>query len=314
MSFIQKIKYNYYLNNINGLIEDEKYDSIHEILDKFIDRDNSKNYPLIKTLIDDIISRENSESFFKKNLIWLNAFNNEDLNLVNQFLCEYFNQHDIDFSISNYHEDLFSISGKDISFADLVNNSYFYQFLLSRKNQNVFLRNQCAFFVSPQNKFFTHKYLSKSFIYIIKNPYHLFNDLKKKFSDKNLALNDLFNLDHSLSKIKFNSNYVEIVKESWKTNLNSWSDHIVNRDLRGLFLKFEDLKANPEEFLSSILLHFKELGLDITIDFKWINKFIDENQSFFVKNEEISLSQKEIKFIEKEISETLKTLKLNYTP
>ena len=81
-----------------------------------------------------------------------------------------------------------------------------------------------------------------------------------------------------------------------------------------MFLKFEDLKANPEEFLTSILLHFKELGLDITIDFKWINKFIDENQSFFIKNEEISLSHKEIKFIEKEISETLKTLKLNYTP
>ena len=66
MSFIQKIKYNYYLNNINGLIEDEKYDSIHEILDKFIDQDNLKNNQIVKTLIYDLISKENSESFFKK--------------------------------------------------------------------------------------------------------------------------------------------------------------------------------------------------------------------------------------------------------
>ena len=81
-----------------------------------------------------------------------------------------------------------------------------------------------------------------------------------------------------------------------------------------MFLKIEDLNANPEEFFSSILLHFKELGVDIGIDFKWINKFIDENQSFFNKNEEITLSNKEIKFIEKEIGETLKNLNLNYTP
>ena len=315
MSFIKKVKYNYYQNNLNNLKKTNNSQEIVIFLNSLAKNNPEIYEKLIEENIDDLFQAENLNEIFPKNLIWFSSFLSEDNNLIKSFLKFYLSNSE-NFTFDNYFEAMLNMHGHSLNFNQLVEKGYYLQNLISQKSPNPILFNSSAFFlIQKNNKLFTHSYLTKCFIYVVRNPYQIYRDLKLIYKDKDIAMNRLFNSDSQLDKFQTSSgSFLDYPQQSWHINLQSWADQKVLDDYNGLILKYEELANNPFDFFSTIILHLKDKGVNIEVKYDLIQKFVSNNQNLFKEENNIEISNKEIKQITNTISDILKDLELNYEP
>lgn len=318
MSFLSNVKYNYQKNSLIGLAKDSDKDKLKKFLN---DLGLSSRETKIKLIIECFAELEKIDEeahLFNNNLIWINGFHQKETELITFFLKFYLMQNkEFNFQISSYASSLTEIFNENISFDYLLNNSFAAQYLISIQQDYYFLTNHSAFFVSENAKrLFAHKNITNNYIYILRNPYDIYRDLKSETQNKDLALNLFLNSDGQYQKEADEDKkyYVEIPKKNWGTHLTSWADPTVKNDFNGLLLNYEEIFRDPLDFFASIVIHFKEKGLPISVDYELIKKFIDTNQKNFTQPIQSDLSNKEIKQINGVIGDFLQSNKLSYRP
>ena len=318
MSFLSNVKYNYQKNNLKGLAKDLNKDKLNKFLEVLELTSKKTKKELIIDCFPELLAVDEQVGFFKNNIVWINGFHQKEVKLIKFFLKFYLKDNDIfTHQISSYHSNLVDVFNKNVSFDYLLNNSYVAQYLISIQHDYSFLTNYSAFFVSKNAQgLFAHKNLTNNYVYILRNPYDIYKDLKRELQNKDLALNLFLNSDGQFHKEKDEDKkyYIEIPKKNWGTHLTSWADPIVKKDFNGLILSYEDIFIDPLDFFASIVIHYKEKGLPINVDYELIKKFIDSNQNYFTKPSPDDLSNKEIKQINGVIGEILQSNNLSYRP
>ena len=304
MSLLTNIKYQYNLRILKDILSTNNYPEFFEHLEKL--RKNNRLYVQLLLTLGNSAILDNKNDVFKSKILWLSSFSQEDTSYVSNFLSYYNRNTETSLGdVNQYEEKVISIL-KNISnierltFSDFVERSYLYQYLILSENDNPvkFLNNHLPFFSSQNNLNFSKSTLTNSYVYIIDNPYCVYQKIKNKFNgDKTIAQNSFLNLDNHSSFIKINDVDVEINKQGWHTHISSWTDSNVINSLKGKIILKKDLMQNSFDVLSSLILHFIQSGINIKMDYNLIKSFIDENppESDSI---EIDISRKEKKFID----------------
>ena len=108
-----------------------------------------------------------------------------------------------------------------------------------------FIKNKLPFFSSKNNFNFTKNTLTNSYIYIIDNPYNIYQKIKNHHNgEKSIPQNIFLNLDNQSSFTKINNVEVEINKQGWHTHALSWIDSNVINSLNGKVVLKKDLNEN----------------------------------------------------------------------
>ena len=311
MSLLTKIKYQYNSRILQDLFSSNEYSKFFKHLESHKD-----NIELYSQLLSDTCSTallKNEDDIFKSKIIWLSSFMSDDTKYVSNFLNFYVSTVGENFpEASLYEEKVVSILKKisdikNLNFVDFVDRSYLYQYLiLHEDNSSIkFIRNHLPFFSTPANLNFTKRTLTNSFIFIIDNPYSVYQKIKEiNQNDQNVARNVFLNLDNHSYFTHIDNVKVEMNKQGWHTNTSSWTDVNVINSLNGKVILKKDLEENTFESFSSIMLHFIQSGLKIKMDYNIIEDFIKKNPP--VKNPtQINISQKEKKFIDQYINKIL---------
>ena len=89
MSFLKKVKYNYYQNNLNDLKKTNNSQEIVIFLNSLAKHNPEIYEKLIEANIDDLFQAENLNEIFPKNLIWFSSFLAEDNDAIKSFLKFY---------------------------------------------------------------------------------------------------------------------------------------------------------------------------------------------------------------------------------
>ena len=304
MSLLTNIKYQYNLRILKDILSTNNYPEFFEHLEKL--RKNNRLYVQLLLTLGNSAILDNKTDVFKSKILWLSSFSQEDTSYVSNFLSYYNRNTETSLGdVNQYEEKVISIL-KNISnierltFSDFVERSYLYQYLILSENDNPvkFLNNHLPFFSSQNNLNFSKSTLTNSYVYIIDNPYYVYQKIKNKFNgDKTIAQNFFLNLDNHSSFIKINDVDVEINKQGWHTHISSWTDSNVINSLKGKIILKKDLMQNTFDVLSSLILHFIQSGINIKMDYNLIKSFVDENppESDSI---EIDISRKEKKFID----------------
>jgi len=206
---------------------------------------------------------------------------------------------------------------KNISFEDLVDNSYLYQYeMLKHVNikHKLILTNH-VFFEKLPNKFFTHYYLTQCFFYVIKNPIHVYANYRSKVGSQQSALNFLNGFtEKNQSSLDEEKVLIQNTTKDWSTNVLSWTNTNVINTFRGQIIKFEELISNPEQILAEVISHLIQAGMEIEIDYDLINNYINNNEDKFSKNVlgEIITSNQENKKLYREHGEVSKKFLYNF--
>ena len=317
MSVLTNIKYQYNLRILEDFLSTNSYSEFFDHLEKI--KSNHTLYLRLLLNLGNSAILNNTSDIFKSKIIWLSSFMKEDTIYISNFLNFYNKNLETNFSdIFQYEEKLITILNnfsviERINFSDFVEKSYVYQYLILHENTNPikFLKNHFPFFSTKNNFNFSKNTLTNSFIYIIENPYVVYQKLKNSSNDdKSLAQNIFLNLDNHSSFLKIDNANVEINKQGWHTHTSSWIDPNVINSLNGKIILKKDIISNTFEVLSSIILHFIQSGANIKMDYNLIKDFIDKNPP---DNNpiEIDVSQKEKKFIEKYIENIFNKFNFN---
>ncbi len=308
MSFLTNIKYQYNLRILEDFISTNNYYGFFDHLEK-LNRNQELYLKLLLNLGNSAILN-NTSDIFKSKIIWLSSFMHEDTSYISDFL-NYYNKN-TETSVGDifkYEEKLVTILNnisrvENLNFLDFVDRSYVYQYLILQENTYPlkFLRNQLPFFSTKNNLNFSKNSLTNSFIYIIENPYTVYQKIKNSLrGDKSLAQNIFLNLDDHSSFVKIDGVNVEINKQGWHTHTTSWANSNVTNSLNGKIILKKDLINDTFDVLSSIMLHFIQSGAKIKMDYNIIKSFIEQFPPE-TNAIEIDISQKEKKFIEKYIT------------
>jgi len=297
MSIISKIKLNYYNNLYQIYLNDQKYEDFTKLFEKNI-QEPSANAELLLKYTGQIIEMPEAEKIFNQNLSWINSYDVDDCHFVNSFINYYAGDNkDI---VDHYSKELnnHSVIKKlfsSISFSDFQKYSYFFQLLISRSNEfsNKFINASSAFFETSDGKMFTHPRLSSCYIYIIKNPIEIFKKLLHlNQNNQELALQKILNLDQKPAAIETDI-MIEEMQSDWATNVSSWTNQNVIDTFRGLIIKYEDLINDTYDTLVSIVFHLNEAGLNLKLDYKKIEYFLEKNNPLNLSyNNTISSSSK----------------------
>ncbi len=304
MSLINKINFQYKYRVLKDLVDTKRYEDFFDELGK-----TKKNHDVFSDLSSAFVSnliKENEKDIFGSKFVWLNSFIIEDLLYLNEFIIYYFNkqQKKVD-SIKMYQEEIAEVfknskNNKNISFDDLLDNSYLYQWLILQNSdqKNNFINNQMPFFSTKNNFNFTKPTLTYCFIMIIDNPYNVYQTIKNQNdNDIEKSRNIFLNLDNRSSYFNLEKVTVEINRQGWQTNSKSWIDPNVLNSLRGKIILKSELIENTYETLSSIIFHFIQSGIKIDINYEIIQEFI-KNNPVSLKKIEQNISVKEKKFLD----------------
>lgn len=304
MSLINKINFQYKYRVLKDLVDTKRYEDFFDELGK-----TKKNHDVFSDLSSAFVSnliKENEKDIFGSKFVWLNSFIIEDLLYLNEFIIYYFNkqQKKVD-PIKMYQEEIAEVfknskNNKNISFDDLLDNSYLYQWLILQNSdqKNNFINNQMPFFSTKNNFNFTKPTLTYCFIMIIDNPYNVYQTIKNQNdNDIEKSRNIFLNLDNRSSYFNLEKVTVEINRQGWQTNSKSWIDPNVLNSLRGKIILKSELIENTYETLSSIIFHFIQSGIKIDINYEIIQEFI-KNNPVSLKKIEQNISVKEKKFLD----------------
>ena len=305
----QKIKQRYKQNLLESYIKNNDLVSIKQTLksnfldSKKIDVQNLMNYLAFFT------SQQKYEDIFLKNLIWINGFEKEDYQYLSNFINEYFFAQEINFNKSKeYYLFLEEIadhySFNKIDFLEMSANNYVFQFFISENDPNKLkiINTSNVFFETDQKLYFTHYYLTKSFVYVTRNPYSLL----KKYKSRNLGDNSVNHLQGLLigeNSKKYYSKQERLIEEniqSWSVNNHSWSNINVINTFRGLVIKYENLESNTFDTLTQVVSHLIQSGINLKLDYSFIENYI-EKYPFPIHNyENTEISKQEKKLLDRD--------------
>lgn len=310
MSILNKIKYNYLVKLIDDHVASNDISALRNL---FISN-CSKNNQLFSELLKYFCSK------FKKNvvhdlhdrkIIWLVSFDKNDFRYIENFLNFYLDKNflnkfliqDYDFILAETLSSLKDQKETTISVDDFLNNSLFYQnlVLFHKRDHYKILTTNSAFFEYQKINHFCNSSTTSSFIHLLRSPYEIFLKNKNNTNSSEQALNNLFNYDERPYLNSLNNGYrVETLRKSWQVNTNSWLDPNVKSAFNGKLIKHENLISNTSDVLSEIVIHLKEVGLDLEINYDDINNFILNNK--FEEIELGTISKKDQKLIDRNIS------------
>ena len=320
--FLNKIKDKYYYNLLSTFIEKGDVYEIRSLLKKIFISNNKSDLNIFNSYIIKFLSEQKFEKLFNKNLIWVNSFENTSCRYINKFLVNILKHNEVSFiEPSKYVDELYNfIKTRNIykvDFEDLCNMSYVYQYFLSEKNEDIKILNSSAsFFETASNIYFTHYFLTRSYIYIIKNPYEIFqrNKLKNNSNNKINNMQELIAGETNDIHHKYeNDNYsVSENRQNWATNVSSWTNPNVIGTFRGFILKEEDLLSDPLQKLSEITSHLIQSGIELKLDYSYLQNYISENPVEIDRLENFNFSKKELKILDRDIGNVAD--KFDYKP
>ena len=144
MSFLNKFKYHYHFKHIDNLFEEKKFQEIFEYLNK-VRHEKKLFYDISLKYISNSINSFNQDISNKK-IVWINTFYDNDSEYLRLFLEYYiknFSNLEQDINSYKYEIDQIIQSNEVINFNTLVNQSYFFQWMIINEH-NV------KFILSPQ--------------------------------------------------------------------------------------------------------------------------------------------------------------------
>lgn len=317
MRFIDNFKYNYQKKYFLSVLNEKNETDLQKLIIHYLQTKNPLYYSLLSENIDPIQNIFENSNNITPNIIWLNSFDNLTNNILEKFLVYYFlhSSEQINYSFNSYVNEVvekLSVFKKslNITFADFVFNSDFYQLLISfeKKNKIIFLKNNMAFFEHQSGKKFTYKNFTNSYFYTLQNPKNLYLTLKND-NEKNDDGQSIFNLDQQpLQRVVNHNGYenrVEVNRSSWKNNVSSWDNENVKNTHCGLILKLEDLASDPVYHFAVVLSHLNQSNMDVEIDYNLIQKYVSDNPLQEI-NAPGDLSNKELKVFNRELSKKAK--------
>ena len=300
MSFLNKFKYHYHLKHIDNLFEEQKYKEIFDYLNK-IRHDERLYYELSLKYISNSINNYNQDVLNKK-IVWINSFLNDDSDFIISFI-HYYTQN-IKFlrqDIKSYKYEIDQVvrNNEEITFNTLINQSYFFQWMIIDKHDVgfKFLQNEIPFFSSENNYNFTKQSLSQAYILILNNPYDVYTKIKKSVNqDQEIARNIFLNLDQKAQDDVYSKANFKFPSKGWHIHTDSWSDPNVLSSLRGKIISTKEIINNTYETLSSIILHLIQSGIQMELNYDLIESFVKDNP--ITNNyESVKISNKEKKFL-----------------
>ena len=300
MSFLNKFKYHYHLKHIDNLFEEKNYQGIFDYLYN-IRSEEKLFYELSLKYISNSINSFNQDVLNKK-IVWINTFFDNDSEYLRVFIQHYIqNFKNLKQDIKSYKYEIDQIvrSGEDINFNTLVNQSYFFQWMvLNKHNVNFkFLHNEIPFFSSENNYNFTRQSLTQAYILILNNPYEVYFKIKKSVNqDQDIARNIFLNLDQKAQDDSYSNVNFKFPSKGWHIHTDSWSDQNVLTSLRGKIISKKEINNNTFETLSSVILHLIQSGVEMELNYDLIELFI-KNNPIKDSQEDIELSNREKKFL-----------------
>lgn len=306
MNFLKNFKYNYHLKMIQSYIQNGDIDNTKKKLNYLKKNDFLTFKRILENNIKYLHSNIDLSVIINSNIVWLNSFNKKDLNIIKDFLIFYFDDHIGDIAFIDY-EDLFLEQSKNYHMTEDDVAETQYQKLINltfNKKKINFILNNAAFYQTNNNLFFSTNSLSKTFIYLVKNPIDTYLTIKNENFNGNQdhALNYFFNLDGRPHLFEKNDMKVYINVKSWFTNLSSWTNENIKEALRGLVIKYEELSLSPNDYFAEIIAHFVQCNLTDNINYKKIDdyfKHINFDTKIRYKSD---LSGKEKKFLFRELN------------
>lgn len=318
MSLIKNIKLNYYIKLFDQLLSEKKFNELTiEILNQY----NKKN-PYLREIsapyISHILNNFGLSGGYKPKMVWLNSFYKSDLKQITNFLKFYLPQTlNDDFVFADFSEEAIKVyeqlefsKNTKITFEDFIELNDFFQFFINNSsNKIIFLENNNAFYEQPsRSKFFLYTNTTKCYLYLIKNPFEIYHEMKLQH-EKEYALNSILFLDQQNQNCEFHDKQIEENSNSWPVNVNSWTNENVINTFNGLIIKNEDYQKDPLNFFAEIIAHLKMSGLDIKLDYEKIEQYIN-NQNTNQTIHALDISNKTKKMFDRDCAALLK--KFNY--
>lgn len=320
--FLNKIKDKYHHNLLSSFIEKGDLNEIRNIIKKNYIQNDKSDLKILNDYLLKFLSEQKFEKLFNKNLIWVNSFEQDTCTYINKFLIDLLSHNKVSFiEPSKYVDELYELIKTrniyKVDFQDLCNMSYVYQYLLSEKNEDFKILNSSASFFETVNKtYFTHYFFTRSFIYITKNPYEIFkrNKLQNSYDNKINHMQELISSETNDIQHKYDDDkyLVSENRQSWSTNVSSWTNPNVISTFRGFILREEDLFSDPLQKLSELTSHLIQSGLDLDLDYSYLQNYISQNPLKKDILENVSFSNKELKILERDIGKMAE--KLSYKP
>ena len=311
---LNKIKYNYNLKIIEDLFNENKYDEIEQNLKNF--KSNPYYANLVNSISNTYLSSNKHFSFFKKKFIWIASFDQNEIEPINKFLNFYLAKNlKSSFYLGEYKElisnTLSNTKGNEfqniIDFESIVHNSFLLQNLALFDNDNeiLFTNTNAAFFEAPKNKLLIYPQSTLCSLYVIRNPYKLYEKYKHHYGSSQEALNEISNSDVQNNVNQKLNYFLNENRQSWNINAQSWLNNNVQNTYRGRVVEYEKLISNPQDTLIEIVYHLKQSGLDLDINFDDIESYIAQNH--LLKEEIFSepLSNKEIKMVKNSLDQSI---------
>ena len=316
MNLIKKIEFNYFIKIINELVSQNNFDDLIPELRKIFNKSPLLYYQILRNFYVPFKTLSNTQNLFFNNIIYVNSFMPEDTDIVYNFLNYYLKEINFDrVFFSNLPFELSKIEAmirkkNNLNFDDIVENSTFYQIILSMQNQSTInvLKNEFAFFSSSTDLNFSDPNIVKCFFLIVDHPCHIFQKIKESNeNDLTRSQNEMFNLDNSIKIEKYHNINVEIIKKGWNIHTSSWLDPNVLNSFKGMVIKKENLLSDPIEIYSSIILHLRQSGLDVKLNYEIIKRYIS-NSLIDQENRKYDLSNNEKKFLRKNTEKVISEL------
>ena len=320
--FLDKFKDKYYFNLLNTYIEKGDVSEIRSLLKKKYISDKNSNLNDFNKYIIKFLSEQKFEKLFNKNLIWVNSFEEVSYKYINKFLTNILTHNEVSFiEPSKYVDELYNLIKTrniyKIDFENMCSMSYVYQYFLSEKKEDIKILNSSAsFFETASNIYFTHYFYTRCYIYIIKNPYEIFqrNKLQNNSDNKINYMQELIASDSNdiLHRYEDDTYSISENRQNWSTNVSSWTNPNVISTFRGLILREEDLVSDPLQKLSEITSHLIQSGIDLKLDYSYLQSYISENPINIANTNEYSFSKKELKILDRDIGNVAN--KFDYKP
>lgn len=312
MQIIQNIKFQYHIKEINDLLSNDKYRELRAVLILMQNKNPNLFFKIINHFYHKLINIRSTENIFIDNLVLINSFISNDQKIVSEFFNYYLKQINYEeYAISDFPTKIAEMSktidiSKKLSVNDIVNNSIIFQIMMVYKSPEIllFLNNEHIFFSTEQNFNFCHSGQVKCFFHIVDHPYNVYSYIKSmNGDDKDIAQNVMFNLDNSIQIHTQDDIKIEIVKKGWTLHTNSWCDPNVLNSMKGLTIKKEEFQSNPEETYASLILHLRQNGEEIPLDYNVIDQYVETRPSLPENTKTKELSNNEKKFIQKNCSD-----------
>ena len=316
MNFLNKIKSNYYSNLIDDQIKQKNYQTLKDELKKLNSNNSILYQEIFKKYLHLFIQQKEFLDFFQNNINWLISYDVEDLEYICNFLKFYFaKQKKNIFKLDNFTDrindlEILNKNFNDLDFNFIVNNTYKLQYQISQDlpEINKILITSSAFFETNDSTIaFTNSLLTKSYVYIVRNPFDLFKKYLSKFKNKNIAMHHLFNYENTIFNIEKDiqgANKKRLIAENrqnWRTNVKSWDDFNVKSTFNGLIIKYENLTQDTREVLQDIIIHFLGFESQSDIEHSLIDEFLINNKLHESEHSN-DLSNQDRKIIEREFA------------